>query len=523
MLQPIIGYLCDRVPGKSLEKALSENHLTRVVTLTQLLQHYGLRLFLYSPADVNFERNLVQGYFYHKKAFVPDMVSVPKINANGIEDITTIFERYPNYEFYPDLKINDNKYTIYQIFKLFDQNSVPHTEIFTQKPEQVEAFMTRSSLIFLKPIEGNNNKDIITINRHHNDYILKLNSQQEIFEYLDKLVNKLLQLTQNKHYIIQQGIHSTLYHQHGFDVCILMGNDGKNWHWFNKKSDTDNPLVECFGKDESEKILQKLYANSYRMLRFLQCFYYSEFAEISFDYIIDQELNFYLLETNIKPELLNFSETPAHLTRLASFFSNQWQNYSKRQHSNCLSEIKHPLILTNAEIELLKDATWQHLIFKRHLEDYPLPAENIPCFVVVTVTYSKDKKCIAYGSGDSLLTALKQAINRIFVRYQYHSELNHVELELVNEVVFSGEVDLSKPLTKYEKSFGIAFEPNLQLCFSPLFIEQEQVIDSKNQFNFGKALKFYDYHPVNMQNLQRIQRNPIQKITYFKTQKIIIR
>jgi len=572
--QKTIGFICDRESGKSLEKTLITNYLGRAIVLTQLLQQQGLRLFLYSPADVDMEQNLAHGYFYDKKQLVSDVISVPKVNANWIFSSTYAFSKEVTsqkflkflkkqccdvYTGFSLTKLTGNKYKTYQFVRLFDQNLQPQTELHTNKREQLERLLLLTDFVFLKPIAGNNADDIISVKKQSEQYLMKHHFKKKVtvknYDSIRSLLEGLKAIIQNKKYIIQEGVISARCRQSIFEVRILMSYDGTHWHWLSKKrcakpeSDvsnfvlteaedrSDDVLQDCFGKKTADRLMQAMCHTSQQLLKFLQCFFQEDITEISFDYIIDANKRFYFIETHAKAGLsfankdddpFDFSPTSEthvakyikpHLSVLAKFFLTRWQNYDRRYPQLMLEDLKQGIKLTHSEEKHLLDTVW--LYIQGEANKLFLERNTAPRFVILTLEYNQGKICCAQGIGLGLREALERAANRLYVRYQNNIQAKILQIEIIEAVVYIQRVNLSKTLPNYHPSYGIALDSDARLCFSSRQIRQCNVIDEKKQFDFEAAKKMLAFHPWLSREITQLQHRPSQRIIYFKTHSLM--
>jgi len=570
-----IGFLCQRVPGKSLENTLTANYLGRIAMVSQCLQSQGLRFFIYSPIDVNFEKNLAHGHFYHEKRLVPDVIPIPKINANWISKALIAFgKKFTRQEFsdllkkqgcdvYPKLKVPrlmGDKYKTYRLVQLFDDKLQPHTEVYLHKQAQLERLLSYSGLAFLKQVAGHAGENMVTIKKQKTGYIIKhyFKKDKVVTSHtsIQSLLKAIKAIVQDKRHIIQQGILSAQYNQSVFDVRVLMVNDGKHWHWRNKKrcappqselsnftqggqvDDDDKVLQACFGKPAANKIMRDLYATSYRLVRFLQCFYRDDIAEINFDYVVDHHKRFYFLETHAKAGLFirrkktdpfDFTPTPEahlnsyvmpHLTALTQFFSQHWHDYNNEHPRLALANIKQSIKMDVVEEKNLYHKIWQHICFKKHLQQWRDPllqTDKVSRFVILSVGYGHKQESYSNAAGFGLQKALNKAIDRLYVRYLPKSQLKTLKVELVDGIVYARTVDLLRKLPNYQTELGIAFESDAGLCFTSEQVQQYRLVDEDKKFDFVAAAKMLHYHPWLREALLSLKLHPIQKIIYFKT------
>jgi hypothetical protein len=574
----IVGLLCHEVEGKKLEKTLSANHLGRAAMLTALLQHDDVRLFIYSPAKVNLEKHLAYGYFYYRKRFIPDVVPLPKININLVNKTALLFGKNraqkniihmlqkQGCDFYPNTNITrltGNKYQTYKLFTLFDNQLQPKTEIYVHEEKQMERLLLNSGLLFLKPTTGNNGENIFTVKKQMGEYTLKYyhseTMTQTTYSSIKAVIAKVKKIIQRKNYIIQEGVISAEYQQSAFDVRVLMVNDGKRWYWHHKKRSarigselsnysqggrfdgTDEILQTCFGQVAAGQLLRSLDACSYRMVKFMQCFYCTELAEMTFDFVVDKKKRFYLLETNAKPGLFimntanapfDFTPTPKahmqhyvmpHLTKLAKFLVRRWEDYAMQHPSVTLHDIKEGYKMSAEQERKLWQMTWQHILFQKHLEQWDDPLlknDSKPRCVLLTVVCDQGRKCYSVGSGFGFLVALKQAIERLYVRYQHHVKPEILHIEVVEAIVFSRTVNLLQPLPDYQSNYGIGFDVDPSLCFSLAQIQDHAWVNAEGKFDYVKARQGLKYHSLLTQEMQRFEQHPIQKIIYFLAREI---
>ncbi len=341
-----IGLLCNCSTDGNPKEELSPSQINRAFLIDRLLRPSGIGFFLYSPHVVTSLAE-VPGYTIDGDDLVAASRPIPRINANWTYGTRRLinqgmgynrFKRWTKdnridifvpYEF---SEVVSNKRKAYDIVREYDAALHPHTEDYVGSLVQIEAFLDRADVIFVKPRSGNRGNNIFVLRRIPAGFSLKYYDQgsQRLFSplTLEAALGVVQAAAGGKSYIIQEGIESARADGCVFDVRVVMVNDGIEWHPIletrlaPRNSDlsnvfqggsirvTESLLLELFGDDAALRLEQEIRRVSHGVARHLDSLYPGKLMEIGFDFLLDRERKLHLVEVNAKPGVAGFgSET----------------------------------------------------------------------------------------------------------------------------------------------------------------------------------------------------------------------
>jgi len=338
-----LGMLCNCSKGGDPKEQLSPSLVNRAVMIDELLAPAGIRMFLFSPENVD-GSNSVQGYRVDGHDFVPDHQPIPKVNANWTYGTRRLineggmgykrFKRWVRenrieifvpYEF---SELVSNKQKTYDALREYDESLHPHTEDLSGSAAQVRSFLERNDLAFVKPRAGNKGNKIFVMRQAPEGISLKYyeDGSQRLLSPLtiDAALGVIDIAASQKRYVIQQGIESLRYEGAVFDVRVVMVNDGESWHSIletrlaPRDSDlsnvfqggsiqvTEDLFAELFGEDEGLALGQAVRDASHGVARHFEARFPGQLMELGFDFVLDESRGIHLVEVNAKPGVAGF-------------------------------------------------------------------------------------------------------------------------------------------------------------------------------------------------------------------------
>lgn len=341
-----IGLLCNCSTEKSPREELSPSVINRAFLIDRLLRPSGIGLFLLSPQAVTSLAE-VPGYTVEGDALVASRKPMPRINANwtyGTRRLINLgmgYRRFTRwvadnqigiYVPYAFSELVSNKRKAYEVVRKIDPSLHPHTEDFIGALPQVESFLDRSDVVFIKPRSGNRGNDIFVLRRGLGGLSLKYYGQgtHRLFSpiALPEALGVVQAAAGGKSYVIQQGIECARADGSVFDIRVVMVNDGNRWHSIFETrlappgSDlsnifqggsiqvTESLLSALYGDQAARLLEEEITATSHRVAEHLETLYPGELIEMGFDFLLDRERRLHLVEVNAKPGVAGFgSET----------------------------------------------------------------------------------------------------------------------------------------------------------------------------------------------------------------------
>ncbi|SDT27479.1 Glutathione synthase/RimK-type ligase, ATP-grasp superfamily [Paenibacillaceae bacterium GAS479] len=340
MTQPILGiltlYLDDK--GTLEERSVYQQMITAGKKM-------GLEAFVFTPADVDFEKNRIHAQFYNttSKSWTHKWTSFPHMiydrcriqHSHRFEQLRKFRSRYGHLTFLN--KPLRNKWTVYKTLssqKRF-QNKQPFTMLYTGHKDLNE-MLSRYPLVFLKPINGTGGRGILRIERQKDDsYLIQGRDQmrriiqpQQVGAAALKKKLSSWNLERGK-YIVQQGIMIKLSNGRVHDYRLLVQKNSRgeweatgcagrigapksitsNLHGGGKAMGMDELLSSWVGDEARAKAVRREAEQfGVEVAAYLEQ-QYDRLCELALDLAIDRKGGIWLLEVNPKPAREVFRES----------------------------------------------------------------------------------------------------------------------------------------------------------------------------------------------------------------------
>lgn len=309
---PLIGIL---VANRSKRKAILGRY--------QRNHDLNLRLCAFTPRDIRWKSRrivglvLEDGHWKIKKLPFPKAIYNRCYNKKA-KSIQRLKNRIGKKKCFNSI----NFFNKWDIFKIIDQSFlksfVPDT--FLYRKENVLQQLEQYKLLYIKPVYGNRGKNVHRIELMENgDFHISLHSLAPTYvcrspEDFQVTIDKLLG---NDHFIVQQGIRSSLLDQQLFDIRVLVQKNRQGrWsvstiasrltyeHYFNTSIYSDiydfEQLIPRIGPI-SELILHSLHQKSINVAQVVEA-KIGLLGEVSADYILDENGKLWIIELNGSPQ-----------------------------------------------------------------------------------------------------------------------------------------------------------------------------------------------------------------------------
>lgn len=206
----------------------------------------GALVFVFTPANINWEKNSVRGFIYDEKQEVwaesefpfPHVVynRVPTRKEERKDEVSTALTKISTM---PGVTLFNlhffNKQSLFTSLGKLEQMQqfLPETKKLDTL-NRLRSFCSRYPLVYLKPVTGKAGKGIMRLEQKNNYWQLRrvyartsitrhFQTVEEAWSYVEKHLKK-------KKYIIQQGISLACYKGRPFDVRVLVQKNGNgNW------------------------------------------------------------------------------------------------------------------------------------------------------------------------------------------------------------------------------------------------------------------------------------------------------
>ncbi len=332
MRQPVLGILTLYLNEKKVleERAIYEK-------MTAAGQQLGLKIMIFTPADVNYSANRIYALFYnpeknswHRKwSAFPDVIydrcRIQK--SYRFQQLQKFRARYGSLRFLN--KPISNKWTIHNLFMQEERfrQYLPITKYVTSSIDVI-AMLRKYPLLYLKPVSGTGGRGIMRIERIKKDvlHIQGRNRQRSIIKPRRITTQSLVSFLQSldlksSKYIVQQGIQLQLDNGRVHDYRMLVQKNGEgNWsvtgcagrvgaqrsvtanlHGGGKAVPMETLLREWFSNDvQIESIKAEAEKFGIEAAAFLEK-RYGHLCELAFDIAIDREGHIWMIEVNPKP------------------------------------------------------------------------------------------------------------------------------------------------------------------------------------------------------------------------------
>jgi poly-gamma-glutamate capsule biosynthesis protein CapA/YwtB (metallophosphatase superfamily) len=343
--------------------------LHRASVLAPELAKHNYKLICYSPINVNTDEKTVTGYVLEGNEFKSIFIPIPKVNYDfyiGPDKLNSYYDfmlwalpkGYKIYPTKPIRRVAGDKMLTAEVLSEFDSSITPYTEIFDCSIDQIQRYLSKHPVTFIKPRYGSMGNKILVVKFENNSFTVEyyINRQKELasLSTLPECISHIKKLVNNENYIIQEAIDVVRCKESVFDVRALVFNTGEEWCFLSeiriseKSSEISNNagtditsefLEKIFSKEKAAMIVEKIKTITINFTIFLNKKYNETINELAFDVIIDKSDNIYFAEINVKPGL-------AGLTKYGNFFD--MTDYEKNFYENL--SIKHGYFLAKSLI-----------------------------------------------------------------------------------------------------------------------------------------------------------------------------
>lgn len=312
--RPLIGILVS-----------NKNNRKRVLELYQRYDRLNLRLVAFTPADINWENqringtSLIKGIWKQSSFAFPDVVYNRSFNKKTITIQRLESAIGPNKCFN---KINFfNKWDLYNLLKQSELNPyIPETFLYDQA--SVSELLEKYHVVYVKPIYGFKGKSVYRVDKTiHGDVRISLHSLAPRFicRQHESYQKKLDELLVTENYMVQQGIFIRQLNRRYFDIRVLVQKDiSGEWtvstlacrvayeHYFNTSMcefiyDAAEIIPILLSQDKTDEFVQSLHQVSITAAQVAET-QIGSLGELSVDFALDEQGKLWIIELNGKPQ-----------------------------------------------------------------------------------------------------------------------------------------------------------------------------------------------------------------------------
>jgi hypothetical protein len=332
MLGPLMGILTVR-NGPTLFSGSRRNFIDIIRTG----QKTGAIVFVFTPQDINWMKETVQGYLYHSelKQWIPCLFPLPNVVYNRIpnrmweqkREVQSCLRQLANH---PNIHLFNpcffNKEEIFRVLKSESQTSpyLPETQPLQTKAQFTDMLKHHLS-VYLKPTQGKAGEGIFkadydpaqklySLSYHFSGRTRRLSSRS-----VHAIWITLMKLKKEGTYLIQETIPLACYNDSPFDIRTLVQKN-KRGRWEvtgmglrvagpnritthvpqgGHIEQVDPTLSQIF-PNQAEEIQSHVKQLALTVAKTLEK-HYRHLGEISLDIGLDQEGNLWVFEANAKP------------------------------------------------------------------------------------------------------------------------------------------------------------------------------------------------------------------------------
>lgn len=312
--RPLVGIL---VAKRSNRKS--------VLKLYQRYDHLNLKLFVFTPADIIWEKQRINGLSMNKGVWKQSSFAFPHVVYNRCFNKKTItiqrLEKvigknkcFNNINFF-------NKWGLYNLLKQSELKPyVPDTFLYEQA--NVSELLEKYHVIYIKPTYGFKGKSVYRLEQMtHGDVNISLHclAPRYICRKNESYQEKLDELLGSENYMVQQGICIQQLNHRYFDIRVLVQKDilGE-WtvsniacrvayeHYFNTSMcefifNAGEILPFLFCQDKIDEIFQSLHELSITAAQEAEA-HMGSLGELSVDFALDEQSKLWIIELNGKPQ-----------------------------------------------------------------------------------------------------------------------------------------------------------------------------------------------------------------------------
>jgi hypothetical protein len=301
------------------------NSKKRILKLYQRYHNVNLKLYSFTPADILWEEQRINGLSLMKGIWKQSSFPFPHVVYNRCFNKRSIIIQRLEKAIGRNRCFNIinffNKWDIYNI--LVRSKLKPYLpDTFLYNEANVLELLEKYKVIYIKPSYGAKGESVYRVELKDNrDIHISLHSlaPRYICRRSEGIQRKLDELFEQNKYLIQQGVHiSQLDHQY-FDIRVLVQKDilGE-WtvsaitcraayeHYYNTSTcetiyDAEEILPRLFSPDKVNEIRRSLYEVSVTAAQEAET-YLGLLGELSVDFVLDEQRKLWIIELNGQPQ-----------------------------------------------------------------------------------------------------------------------------------------------------------------------------------------------------------------------------
>jgi len=308
------------------------------IDIIRMGRKIGVTVFVVTPSGIHPHKPTVQGYLLddhgEKIQWIPATMPMPNIVYNRIPNriLEQRHEEQVAIRFFqetPGIRLFNpgffDKWMLYEYLMNSEETQpyLPETVQWDKENECRQLFQ-RHPILFLKPVDGKAGLDMIRIIREPNGYEVIHQSQNGKKRYhrthFNSLWRLLETLTNQRKYILQQGIPLATYRNRPFDLRLLLQKDGTGCWQFTglgirvagrdaisthvpmggSIAPASEVLQEVF-RDRHAEIRETIEQTALKIARHIEAERQYNLGEMSMDLGIEQNGRLWFFEANAKP------------------------------------------------------------------------------------------------------------------------------------------------------------------------------------------------------------------------------
>ncbi|AZN38258.1 YheC/YheD family endospore coat-associated protein [Paenibacillus albus] len=303
----------------------NKNDRRSVLELYQRYDRLNLHLFSFTPADINWENQRINGLSLKKGVWKQSSFAFPHVVYNRSYNKKTITIQRLEDVIGPNKCFNKinyfNKWDLYNLLKESELNPyIPETLSYDQA--NVSELLEKYHVVYIKPTYGFKGKSVYRVEQtNHGDVNISLHAlaPRYICRRNESYQEKLDKLLVSENYMVQQGVFIQRLNRRYFDIRVLVQKDiSGDWavstlacrvayeRYYNTSMcefiyDAAEVIPLIFSQDKTKEIFQSLREVSIAAAQAAEA-HIGSLGELSVDFAIDEQGKLWIIELNGKPQ-----------------------------------------------------------------------------------------------------------------------------------------------------------------------------------------------------------------------------
>lgn len=200
-------------------------------SVAYVCSHYGVEFFYFTPEDINLDTKKISGLFLVGNRWIRKETGFPNVidNTPPRKQDVLLYELLERSCYLTTRRIGSKQKIFNRLKKEGGFNDVLIPFETLQSSAELEFFLEKYGAVVLKPSRSNMGKDVYTLKRVGNEYLLSTDTTTKAYNHIE-FASVLKQTFLNRLFIVQPYIESKTKEGHPFDIRIHTRKD-RNGNW----------------------------------------------------------------------------------------------------------------------------------------------------------------------------------------------------------------------------------------------------------------------------------------------------